>query len=302
MKSLTYQERDLGRGNMKKTLVIGATGMLGKPVTKQLIKAGFDVSVMGRNEGALRKAFPEANIFQGDLKNKTDLRTAMLGQDVVYLSLSVLQTQKESDWLTEREGLQNVIEVAKEIQLPRIAFLSSLVMNYQGMNGFDWWVFRVKENAIRLIKESGISYSIYYPSTFMESYSLQIIGNFILEAGKSHHKMYFIAAEDYGNQVAADLRSNSMNNREYAIQGPEAHTYNEANKIFAQNANKKLFTLYTPMWVMKIGSYFVQRANYAYHILTAINNYPEKREAETTWKQLEKPKITLKEFVKNYKF
>lgn len=287
---------------MKKILVIGATGMLGKPVTKQLIKAGFEVSVMGRNEKALRGLFSEANIFKGDLKNKTDLQTAMLGQDVVYLSLSVLQTQKESDWLTEREGLQNVIAAAKEIKLPRIAFLSSLVMNYQGMNGFDWWVFRVKQNAVRLIKESGIPYSIFYPSTFMESYSLQIIGNFIVEAGKSHHKMYFIAAEDYGKQLQAAFQSDSLESREYTIQGTEGFTYNEANLIFAQNARKKVFTLHTPMWVLKLGSFVVQRANYTYHILKAINNYPEKLESQKTWSGLGKPVITLKEFAKNYKF
>ncbi len=286
---------------MKKVLVIGATGMLGKPVTKQLLKAGLDVSVMGRNEKALRETFPEATIFQGDLKNKIDLRACMSGQDVVYLNLSVLQTQKETDWLTEREGLQNVIDVAKEMQLPRIAFLSSLVMNYQGMNGFDWWVFRVKKNAVKIIKESGIQYSIYYPSTFMESYSLQIVGNFILEAGKSHHEMYFIAAEDYGDQVAVDLKQDSPQNREHSIQGPEAHTYNEANKIFAQKARKKLFVLYTPIWVIKLGSYVVITANYLFNIMTALNNFPEKFESEKTWRELGKPTGTLQQFAKNYR-
>lgn len=34
---------------MKKIIVIGATGMLGKPVTKQLAHAGFDVTLLVRN-------------------------------------------------------------------------------------------------------------------------------------------------------------------------------------------------------------------------------------------------------------
>ncbi|MFT6205340.1 MAG: hypothetical protein ACJA1O_002957 [Spirosomataceae bacterium] len=287
---------------MKKVLVIGATGMLGKPVTKQLIKAGFDVSVMSRNEKALREMFAEPNVFQGDLKSKADLRASMSGQDVVYLNLSVLQTQKETDWLTEREGLQNVIEIAKEVNLPRIALLSSLVMNYQGTNDFDWWVFRVKENAIRLIKDSGIPHSIYYPSTFMESYSLQIFGNFIAEAGKSFHKMYFIAAEDYGNQVANDLGNESTESREFSIQGTEAFTYNGANRVFAQYSPKKLTVLHTPLWVFKMGSVLIRKVDYLYHIMTAINNYPEKFESEKTWLELGKPAITLKEFFENYKF
>ncbi len=287
---------------MKKNLIIGATGMLGKPVTKQLIKSGFDVSVMGRNEKALRENFPTATVFKGDLRSKSDLKTAFQGQDVVYLNLSVSQNQQETDWLTEREGVQNVLEIASEVKLPRIAFLSSLVMNYQGMNGFDWWVFSVKQNAVKLIKESGIPYSIYYPSTFMESYSLQIFGNFIAEAGKSHHKMYFIAAEDYGNQVAVDLKQNSTTNREYCIQGLEAFTYQEANEIFTQNAQKKMYVLATPSWVLKIGSLFAQKANYLFHITTALNHYPEKFGAEKTWLELGKPVKTLSGFAKNCKF
>jgi hypothetical protein len=38
--------------------------------------------------------------------------------------------------------------------------------------------------------------------------------------------------------------------------------------------------------------------NYGYHILEALNNYPEKFEAEKTWQQLGSPKITLEEFCK----
>jgi hypothetical protein len=136
----------------------------------------------------------------------------------------------------------------------------------------------------------------------MESYSLQIFGNFIAEAGKSFHKMYFIAAEDYGNQVAADLKSDSLENREYTIQGSEAFTYHEANKVFSEHAKKKLFILFTPMWVMKIGSSVVQQANYTHHILTALNNFPEKLESDRTWNELGKPQITLQEFANNYKF
>lgn len=285
---------------MKKVLIIGATGMLGKPVTKQLINAGFDVAVMARNTKALQETFPEATVFRGDLQHKSDLKVALQGQDIVYLSLSVAQDQQETDWLTEREGLQNVIEVAKEVKLPRIAFLSSLVMNYQGINGFDWWVFKVKKNAVKLIKESGIPYSIYYPSTFMESYSLQIFGNFIAETGKSHHKMYFIAAEDYGNQIAVDFKQDATTNREYYIQGLEAFTYKEANRIFAQNAQKKMYVLATPSWMLKFGSFFAQKANYLFHITTALNRYPEKFEAESSWQNLGKPRISLAEFAKNY--
>ena len=55
---------------MKKIIVIGATGMLGKPVTKQLINAGFDVTLMARNASKTKELFPEAKIVEGNVFDK----------------------------------------------------------------------------------------------------------------------------------------------------------------------------------------------------------------------------------------
>ena len=76
-------------------------------------------------------------------------------------------------------------------------------MNYQGSNGFDWWVFNVKLSAMKQIKTSGIPYAIFYASSFMENFlNNQKHGSKISLAGKSRFKMFYIAGEDYGRQVA----------------------------------------------------------------------------------------------------
>ena len=42
---------------MQKILFIGASGMLGKPVAQELIRAGFNLTLLGRDREKLNKLF-----------------------------------------------------------------------------------------------------------------------------------------------------------------------------------------------------------------------------------------------------
>ncbi len=286
---------------MKKIVVFGSTGLLGKPVTKALIDAGFEVTVMVRDTTIAQKHFPKANIITGDLKNEADVEKAIEGQEGIFLSLSVIQNEKENEFHTEQQGLDTIITIAKRNGIKRIAYLSSLVHLYQGMNGFDWWIFRIKQEAVRKIKESGIPYTIFYPSTFMESIAYQSRqGNMIAIGGKSEYPLYYIAAQDYAKQVANSFKILKDESKDYVVQGPEAFTQDEAAKFFIKHYKKeKLFTMWAPMFIMRFMGFFIQKFDYGYHILEALNKYPEKFEATETWKELGKPLITLKKFAEN---
>jgi len=281
-----------------KILVIGASGMLGKPVTKALIAAGFDITLLARDVEKLKGLFPGIKIQKGDVLDESSLTRTMQGMDAVYCNLSVLPASKEKDPHTEREGVDNIITAAKQTGIRRIAYLSSLVHRYQGMNDFNWWAFRNKQQAVQKIQACGIPYTIFYPSTFMETYPFQMMrGNKIAMLGDSIMPMWFIAADDYGKQVAASFRRLTNENRDYAVQGTEAFTFAEANKIFIDNYRKaKLSTMKAPIGLMKFLGRFHQPFNYAWHICEALNKYPEKFESETTWEELGKPVITLKDY------
>ena len=130
---------------MQKILFIGASGMLGKPVALELLRAGFPVTLLARDEEKMQKLFPKTTIIKGDVFDIASLENAMKGQEIVYLNLSVAQSSKKNEPQPEREGISNIIEAAKRTGVKRIAYLSSLIKNYQGMNGFSWWAFQLKQ-------------------------------------------------------------------------------------------------------------------------------------------------------------
>lgn len=284
-----------------KILFIGATGMLGKPVAEQLIQSGFDVTLLARDINKTQPLFPKTKIERGDVFDKTSLINAMTGKDAVYSNLSVFQTSKEKDKQPEREGLDNIIAAAKYTGLKRFACISSIIHKYEGMNGFSWWAFQIKNSAIEKIKASGIPYTIFYPSTFMETFPYQMMrGNKIALLGKSEAPMWFIAAADYAKQVARSFEIAGNENKEYYIQGPEPYTFDEAAKIFIANYKKaKLSSMKAPVGLMKFFGNFSPKFNYVWHICEALNKYPEKFKSQPTWNELGKPVTRLADYAKS---
>lgn len=279
--------------------VIGATGLLGKPVTQELINAGFTVTVLSRQPEQAQKVFPMARVVKADLRDPDSLLVGLRGQDAVYLNLSVLQTEAPDDFHTETDGLENLLPVAQRLGIRRIGYLSSIAMRYQGMTGFRWWVFDIKQEAVRKLKASGIPYTIFYPSTFMETLPTQVQAGRLMLGGKSDVKLWFIAARDYGKQVVRALQHPSTGNREYVVQGPEGYTYAKGARIFVENyASKRLSILTLPMGLLRFFGKFSRQADYGAHILEALNCYPEHFEADRTWHDLGKPTTTLAEFAR----
>jgi nucleoside-diphosphate-sugar epimerase len=287
---------------MQKILFIGASGMLGKPVALELMRAGFPVTFLARDVEKMKKLFPNAAVVKGDVFDIASLETAMAGQEIVYLNLSVAQSSKKTEPQPEREGINNILEAAKKTNIKRIVYLSSLIKNYEGMNGFKWWAFEIKHAAVNAIKKSGLNYSIFYPSTFMECLDKQMLqGTRIMLAGKSEAPMWFIAGKDYGVQVAWAMKKAGDTNQEYVVQGLEPYTSDEAAKVFIQNVKSNIKIMRAPLAPLKYLGIFNQRMNYAYHICEALNKYPEKFESENTWNDLGKPSTTLADYVASLK-
>ncbi len=182
-----------------------------------------------------------------------------------------------------------------------MAGISSIVHKYEGMNGFSWWAFRIKQAAIEKIKVSGIPYTIFCPSIFMETFPYQVMrGNKIALLGKSEAPMWFIAAADYAKQVARSFEIAGNENKEYNIQGTEAFTFDEAAKIFIANYKKtKLSTMKAPIGLMKFFGNFSPKFNYVWHICEALNKYPEKFDSQQTWDELGKPVTRLADYAKS---
>ncbi|MFC5284964.1 SDR family oxidoreductase [Pedobacter alpinus] len=285
---------------MNKIAIIGATGLIGKPVTQELIAAGFDITIIARDVGKAKLYFPNQKIVYANLDDKKSLIAALKDHQSLYLSIHINQKTNKKEFICETDGLINLLEVAKNIGIKRIAYLSSTIKNFQTRSCSTWWVFAAKQKAVQLIKGSGIPYTIFYPSCFMDSLERNRLltgGNNINIFGKSNQKIFWISAQDFGKQVVKSFKVLTDENREYQIQGFDAHTYKEAVEVFKSYYIKKpLIIIKMPMGILRLLGKGSTKFNFVYHIAEAINKHPQKFDAQFTWDELGKPTETLKDF------
>ncbi|GAB3641301.1 SDR family oxidoreductase [Spirosoma arcticum] len=288
---------------MKRIAVIGATGLLGEPVAHELINAGFTITILARDEAGARKKFGTgATYIVGDLDDEATLTTLLTDQDGLYMNLSVNPDSSESDYQPEREGMQVILDVAKRVGLPRIGYLVGLIQEYQGMDGFDFWPWVIKNQAVASIKQNGIPYFIYHASSFMDNFDRGSLrsDDTIRWAGDSKQRMYFASASDYGKQVANSFKLDVTENREYIIQGPEAYTMDETATIFIDNYPKqKMEYSHAPLPLLQLGGVFSSSMEYVAKLSESMNNYPEQFRAQPTWDELGKPTTTLAEYARH---
>jgi uncharacterized protein YbjT (DUF2867 family) len=286
---------------MQKTIAIfGATGMLGMPVCQTLANAGFTCQVLVRDKKLSEPLLPKScKIIEGDLINIDHISQTLTGASEVYLNLSVGYNEKQSDFHPEEQGLEAILKVAREMGIKRVIYLSSLIIRYPEYQ--DWWVFQLKNKAIKTIKNSGIPYTIFYPSMFLDTIpARQIKGNSIPTAGKGKQKIHPIAAADYAQMVLRSLQIELPNNAEFVVQGKESLYPEEMIEIFVANyPHAKLKVQNAPIGLLKFIGLFKRDINFLTKIIDSINNMPEPFEGNAAWEQLAKPQLDTVSFAKN---
>jgi uncharacterized protein YbjT (DUF2867 family) len=289
---MTAASRSVDRCAIRKIAVIGATGMLGIPVTVALLEAGFEVTALVRKPDEARRVLPAATqIVAADVRDEASLKRGLDGQDALYLNLSVAPTERRGGFHTEQQGLEHILAAARSAGIKRIGYLSAMIHDSPSR----WWVLQVWRNAVLRIKGSGIPYTIFYPTNFMETLPQRhMLGGTFVMTGWSRNRNWWIAGRDFGRQVARSFMLPEAENREYAVQGPQPITYNEAGRRFARAAGARRLTL--PLFFISIAGVVSPSMRFSGRIMRAVLRYPETFQAEATWRELGRPSMTVEEF------
>ena len=283
----------------KRIVVLGATGMIGSAVTRQLVVAGHSITaVVRQGDGAAARVLSGLEVVQGDAALPDTLRQPLEGADAVFFALSVDPKRGRPEAFNpDRDGLTNLLGVLSGRPDVRVLYLASLLQDH---NPHDWWVLAHKREAVERLETSGVRHTIFKPSNFMENLpNRNLRGRSVALIGKPRYRNWWIAADDFGKQVAAHVGrpSPSEADRTFAIQGPEALDYEEAARRFASAYTREpLKVSFAPVPVFKLLGRFVPEMKYALEISRASNDSPESFEAQATWDELGRPETTIERF------
>jgi uncharacterized protein YbjT (DUF2867 family) len=236
-------------------LVVGATGMLGGQVCRNLAQAGRPVRAMVRTTSdpakvaALRAM--GAEVVQGDLRDAASLVAACRGADAVIETVSAMPfsyVAGENDiGTTDTGGSASLVAAA------RLAGVTHFVYTSFSRNIDDPFPLRDAKRATEaLLRSSGMDYTILRPSCFMEVWLTPAVG-FDYPNGKAtiygtgDAGISYIAVPDVAEFAVRSLDASAARNAVLELGGPQPVSQMEAVRTFERAAGRSFETTHVPV-------------------------------------------------------
>ncbi|OVE75312.1 hypothetical protein BVX98_07830 [bacterium F11] len=278
----------------KPILIIGATGMLGRPVVRRLVQDRIPVRAMVRSMKKARAVLPkEVDLLSGDLRSVEDIDQALNGCGAVYVSVD---TPPKAVFKSETDGLKNIIEAARRHGHPRLMVLSALGQSDPRAKDHPWWHVREKYAAQEIARSSRLPWTIFEPTWFMESLPLFIKGKVFSNFSHINMNPYWVAGDDHARLVSASLGITSTVEKIIPVQGPEPLTFEEAGRRFiaAYEPTMKFKTF--PMMMLKMLGLFSADAKELATLFQVYGGMKESPPDYSKWPKLPKPSMTIEAY------
>lgn len=229
-------------------LVVGATGVLGQEICRQLCEAGRPVRALVRASAEPEKTDPLAQLgvglIYGDLRNRASLEVACQGIENVITTASAMPFAYEAGendiQQVDLAGMQSLIEVARRAGIDHFVY-TSVTGN---ADGFDFPLVRAKRAVERKLQGSGMAYTILRPSYFMEVWLSPALGFDVEQAkatiyGDGDAPIAWIAVPDIARFAVESLENPAAHNAVIELGGPEMLSPKQVVSIFERLSGRK---------------------------------------------------------------
>jgi len=154
---------------MKRILVAGATGYLGKYIVENLVAQDNMPNVLVRNVAKFESfGLPVNNLIQAEVTDSSSLHNCCEGVDVVISSIGITrQTDGLSYMDVDYQANVNLLNEAKRSGVGKFVYVS--VLNGEKLSSLA--ICAAKERFSEALKNSGIDYCIIRPNGFFSDMS-----------------------------------------------------------------------------------------------------------------------------------
>ncbi len=221
-----------------KTLVVGATGLLGPEICQRLSAAGQQVRALVRStaDKGKRSTLQELGVemVEGDLKDAASLARACTGVQAVISTASSTLSRQAGDSIetVDHQGQLALVEAARRAGVDRFVFVS-----FRENRDIQFPLTAAKRAVERALESSGMAYTILQASYFMEVWLTPALG---FDAAHGKARLYgdgnqpisWISYRDVARAAAAAVIEGTGRNMVVELGGPQALTPREVVRMF----------------------------------------------------------------------
>jgi len=233
-------------------LVVGATGVLGMEICRQLREENKQVRALVRitSDPAKVDALKQSGVetVTGDMKDPSSLGNAFRNVSSVISTATSTISRQEGDSIesVDEAGQINVVQAATDAGVQHFVFIS-----FSEMPGI-FPLQNAKRKVEKKLMESGMDYTILRPTMFMEIWLGPALGFDFNNSkatiyGEGNNKSCWIALKDVASFAVASLKYPAAINTIMDLGGPEALSPFEVVKIFEQETGQPFNLQHVPI-------------------------------------------------------
>jgi len=242
---------------MKKILITGATGFIGKALTRHLSETEYQVRVLihpSQKSPDLPKGIPVEAAVAG-LNDTRGLRAAMVDVDIIYHLASQEALGARGNLLeTDIQGTKNLVETAQDADVDRFFFISHLGAD----RASAYPIMTAKAIAEDHIQKSSLDYTILRSGIVFGSNDrfttnlarmIRSIPLVFLLPGQGDTLLQPLWIEDLAHILLWSLDNNNTRRETYEIGGPEQLSFRDlvVSMLQVMGINRHLLPVSIPL-------------------------------------------------------
>ena len=278
---------------IKRILVLGGTGLFGKPTATQLKADGFQVRILARDVEKAQGMFSDGfEIVPGDVTDLARLEEAMTGCDGVHISVGGAVDQLSAE---------NVTSLSSKLGVERISYISGATVAEKNR----WFPMVVQKlEAEKRIQDCGVAYTIFCPTWPMEQLTRFAQNGKPSLIGKQPLPVHFFATQDLARMVSKSYQLEEAQNKRFYIYGPEAMTLKAALERYCAEFHPEVQRIDSmPVWLVKLLGTLTgnQMLKFACDLMSYFDKTPEVGDPTEANRTLGAPTTTLDVWMESLK-
>ena len=235
-------------------LVVGATGQLGRVITRKLSAAGAQVRALARHADALSALDGGIETTAVDLLDVPGLTEACRGIDqIIATANNNMGKGPLSPTRVDLAAYQNLCAAARTARVRRLTYVS-----FRGMRqDAPVDIFRVKWYIEDAIRRSGVPFVMLRPSAFMEVWIDELLGKGIRERGvatifgRGDNVANYISVDDVA-EFAVKIAGIGITNEVIEAGGPSDATMNQLTALIERRLKTTVKRRHIPVAAMRL--------------------------------------------------
>jgi uncharacterized protein YbjT (DUF2867 family) len=235
-----------------KTLVIGATGLLGQEICRRLTEAGCQVRALVRRTSDQAKCAGlerlGIELVEGDLKDPASLARACAGMQAVISTASSTFSRQTDDSIesVDKQGQLSLVDAARRAGVDQFVLVS-----FRDNPNIQYPLTVAKRVVERALKSSGMAFTILQASYFMEIWLTPALGfdapnRKVRLYGDGNHPISWVSYRDVARAAAAAISEPAARNIIVELGGPQALSQREVVRMFEAAGTGEIATESVP--------------------------------------------------------